>query len=203
MIIQPIFSNFFCKTKIDIDHLSILKELEKVKYKPVEDETKTYMSKNIKLLNTLTKGKQLKKTINDQVAKLINELGYNVKHQLVNSWSTKTPANTQGQYHLHNNFWLSAVYYPHGNYLDNYKIQFKSDRLNFTHFDIPVKNHNFINSSTWEVEVEEGSLIIFPALLFHKIKKNTSKQDRYSIAINFLPLGKIGASDGYMEYKKI
>tara|TARA_R110000782_G_scaffold247260_1_gene334030 strand:- start:355 stop:840 length:486 start_codon:yes stop_codon:yes gene_type:complete len=161
------------------------------------------MSKNIKLLNTLIKGKQLKKSINDQVAKAIKEIGYNVKHQLVNSWSTKTPPHIQGQYHLHNNFWLSAVYYPHGNLSDNYGIQFKSNRTDFTNFDIPINNYNILNSTTWEVNVEKGDLLIFPALLTHKIKKNISTQDRYSIAINLLPLGKIGTSDGYMEYKKI
>lgn len=203
MIIQPIFSTFFCKTKLDVDHSAILKELENVKYKSVEEATQTYMSKSIKLLDTLKKGKQFKTAVNDSMSKTIYQLGYNIKHQLINSWSTKTPVDTEGEYHLHNNFWLSAVYYPHGNQEDNYQIQFKSDRLNFTHFDIPINNFNSINSSTWQLSVEEGDLIIFPALLQHKINKNKSKKPRYSIAMNFLPLGKIGSSDGYMEYKKL
>jgi len=203
MMIQPIFSNFFCKTKLDVDHVAILEELKNVKYRSIENKTQTFMSKSVKILDTLTKGEQLKKNVNNCVTQLITELGYNIKHQLINSWSTKTPPNTEGEYHLHNNFWLSAVYYPHGNYLDNYKIQFVSDRLNFSHYDIPINSFNSINSSTWDVEVEEGSLITFPALLVHRIKKNKSLQDRYSIAMNFLPLGKIGSFDGYMEYKKL
>ena len=200
MIIQPIFSTFFCKTKLGVDHPAILDELENVKYRSVEDATQTYMSKSIKLLDILKKGKQFKIAINNIMSKTINELGYNIKHQLVNSWSTKTPPNTEGEYHVHNNFWLSAVYYPHGKPLDNYEIQFKS---NFSHFDIPVNNYNTINSSTWKLNVEKGDLIIFPASLQHKIKKNISARSRYSIAMNFLPLGKIGSSDGYMEYKKL
>ena len=170
MIIQPIFSSFFCKTKLDVDHSAILKELENVKYKSVEEATQTYMSKSIKLLDTLKKGRQFKAAINDSMSKTIYQLGYNIKHQLINSWSTKTPPNTEGEYHLHNNFWLSAVYYPHGNQEDNYQIQFKSDRLNFTHFDIPIHNFNSINSSTWQLNIEKGDLLISPALLQHKIK---------------------------------
>ena len=203
MIIQPIFSNFFCKTKLDVDHAVILKELENVKYKSVEDATQTYMSKSVKLLDTLRKGKNFKTAVDNEMTDTIHQLGYNIKHQLVNSWSTRTPPDTEGEYHLHNNFWLSAVYYPHGNQEDNFKIKFKCDRLNFSHYDIPISNYNSINSSTWELNVKEGDLIIFPALLQHKIEKNTSKLARYSIAMNFLPLGKIGSFDGYMEYRKI
>ena len=71
MIIQPIFSSFFCKTKLDVDHSAILKELENVKYKSVEDATQTYMSKSIKLLDTLKKGRQFKAAINDSMYKII------------------------------------------------------------------------------------------------------------------------------------
>ena len=28
--------------------------------------------------------------------------------------------------------------------------------------------------------------------MFHKVLRNTSKEDRYSLAMNFIPIGKIG-----------
>ena len=119
---------------------------------------------------------------------------YNIGHQIINSWVTKTYPTSESKFHTHKNFWLSAVYYPCKE--SHFKIQFDSPRLDLSSFDIPVYERNMYNSFTWTYTIKEGDLILFDAALRHKIDKNIANTIRYSIAMNILPKGQIGERDG-------
>ena len=44
-------------------------------------------------------------------------------------------------------------------------------------------------------------IIIFPSDVYHKILPHTSKETRYSLAMNYMPVGKIGRkfSDSFVN----
>ena len=68
--------------------------------------------------------------------------------------------------------------------------------MRYNHWEIDVVEYNNFNAPYWSVFVEKGDLIIFPAHLSHAIGTNNTDTDRYSIAVNILPKGRIGHNDG-------
>ena len=59
-------------------------------------------------------------------------------------------------------------------------------------FQLQVTEQNIWNSVGYTFKPSDGLLIVFPSDMFHKVLRNTSKEDRYSLAMNFIPIGKIG-----------
>ena len=204
MHIQPIFSSFFFHNKnINLNHDLILKDLKKLKYGDTNDAYH-HMSENKNLFNVLKEGEKIKEVFSQYINQAIESLGYNAGHQIVNCWANKVLAKHDAGFHMHKNFWLSCVYYPHGTLKDEYRLIFKSDRLNdYTGFDIPVNSFNIFNSHTFTVKVEKGDFIIFPSLLEHKADIHFSKNTRYSIAANIFPLGIIGYGEGHLQLNNI
>jgi hypothetical protein len=119
---------------------------------------------------------------------------YDVGHNIVNSWSTRTSPGCSSDLHVHSNFWMSAVYYPFSN--GGFEISFQSDRFDLTSYDVNKLENNCFNSTSWNYEVCSGDLIIFSAGVKHKIERNDTQDTRYSIAMNILPKGIIGMGDG-------
>jgi len=203
MSIQPIFSTFISPYRnVDVDHNSILKDLKKLKYETTGDAGSD-MSVEKNIFSKLKKGKQLHKCLLEKARDTIDQLQYDIDAQIVNCWSTRTESGYMSDYHTHQNFWLSAVYYPHGTEEDNYAIRFASERnQDFTQFRPKELEFNSYNATTWTWPIRQGDLIVFPCLLRHKILKHESKNTRYSIACNILPLGTIGDGDGTLTFKK-
>jgi len=199
--IQPIFSSFFCHIKnIEVNHDSIYEYCKKLEYTSTNDKDHS-MSKSIFILDDFKEGKNLQKVFLKYINQSVEQLGYVAKSQIVNCWVNKVISNREAVYHMHKNFWLSCVYYPHGSLDDGYKLIFNSDRTNdYTGYDVPVNEYNIFNSYTFSVKVEKGDLIIFPSLVKHKADKHFSKNTRYSIAANILPLGTIGYGEGNLTF---
>jgi hypothetical protein len=201
VIVKDIFSTRFALFKnIELNHNKILNELKKLKFE--EFKKLSYATTSIKLFKDMKYGSSLKE-ITDKYIKIAIEDCYEfkIKHNTVNCWGTKTLPGGDSKIHNHIHFWLSFCYYPHGEKKDNFIIRFFTPHQGG--FDIPEKRWNEANSRTWDVPVEKGDLIIFNSSLRHQILQNTSNVDRYSIAGNILPVGKIGQKDStvYLEGK--
>ena len=52
-----------------------------------------------------------------------------------------------------------------------------------------------------DISIEEGSLILFPSYLEHKIGYNDSEKNRISLAFNINPFGKTGTIDSEYNFK--
>jgi len=209
--INHIFSTpYVVFNNIKVDHDSILKELQQQEYfhswdkhltrnDPVHQPLNESTHGN-NLLDNLKNGKKLKKVLNEKISDAIKDyFQFNIKHTTINSWATRTKPNQQSQIHNHRNFWLSGSYYPHGNKNDKFKIEFFNPRT--FHWDIPISINNEFNSTSWIQNIKKGDFIIFPSYLKHQIMRNVSPIPRYSIAINILPRGVIGAGDGELSLK--
>jgi len=191
MIVKSMFSTGYILFKdIKLDHKNMLSKIKKQKYNSIEQHScYSLISDNRNFLDEKTK-----RVFKEYTDKAIKEgFGFNIDHDIVNSWTTKCEPNTFSHFHIHKNFWITAVYYPHSEY--SYTIEFESKRMDWGNYDIPAKEYNTYNSGWWFQEVDPGDLIVFSASVEHRIPVNKTNKTRYSLAMNVLPKGKIGVSD--------
>lgn len=200
MQMLDIFTEPFFATQLNLDNTKILNHLKKVKYIDTAKTQQTtaccQMSEKKDILKNIS---SLKKEINLKVKYFIEEiLQYNVKFKLLNSWSTKVKPGGFSQPHHHTNSFISGVYYPIGH--EQFKIQFTRKYIN-KFFNIPVKKFNSFNSNASSISVVDNMLILFLSDVDHEILPNRSNMDRYSLAFNVNPFGKIGEADSEVFFK--
>lgn len=197
----------FCFEEIELDHNKVLDELKKIPYHNTKQSTFTfnlpqkgmYISENqTNIFKDIDSGKTILNVINNYVGKVIKNIyEYDVDFKITTNWATKAEPNCIGEYHNHANFWLTGCYYPEGTEEEKLYICFKK---NFSHFQPKVKKYNNLNSKIIEIIIKKGLLLIFPAEIEHRIGYNSLKRDRYSIAFNVLPKGKMGLGDGEYNF---
>jgi uncharacterized protein (TIGR02466 family) len=200
MQIEPIFPQAIIGlNKIEVDFNKVLKYMENVEFEitdaSIGNEYVMYMSKSIKIIENIS---YLKDEIFNNIKNYLNDImKLKMNFQFTTSWVTKTPPNAYSQKHSHPNSFLSGVYYPKGN--KNFNIKFyKKDNI----WSIEKTEDNILNASSINFNISQNSsLILFPSDLEHSIEKNLSKENRYSLAFNILPLGEIGYGDSKINFK--
>jgi len=141
--------------------------------------------------------------LKDKLLKYINEFFKKTLHYdknkfvITTSWISKTSPNKESHWHNHNNCYYSGVYYVdvHKNCGD---ILFNTFTPDF--FALEASKTNQYNSRMFSIPVENDRIILFPSQIYHKISKNNSNKDRYCIAFNIMPVGKIGTNDSCLIY---
>ena len=198
MYLKPIFAESIILFKnIDLDHKKTLQYLSNLEFKLHEkNDQESKMSESVKILDESEYGNIIKKTFDKYIDQSIQIWGYKTNHQIINSWASETKPNCYSHLHRHQNFWLTTVYYPYS--INNFAIEFESDRFDMADFDVPIANYNTFNNRSFTQEVGSGDLIIFSAKLKHKIHFNNTNEIRYSLATNILPKGTIGSRDSLL-----
>ena len=56
------------------------------------------------------------------------------------------------------------------------------------------------NCRDWTITPEDNDLILFFSQLRHKIMRNESTNDRYSLAFNTIPKGPFGEGDSFLNF---
>ena len=184
-VVYPLFSLPLMAVSLDIDNNKLLNHIKNITYRNNIHSDKCYLSESVKILEN-KKLKKEKEIFLKAIKEYLKLLGYTQEFKILNSWSTKVKQNYQSQPHVHTNTWISGVYYTQ----DNSSIRFIKNWANSSFFNLEFNNSTNIYSATkWDLKVKKNTLLIFPSELQHKIKKNTLKYDRYSIAFNVLPIG--------------
>ena len=182
----------------------ILKDLKKLQYESCDDDiniqniTKLFMSKNTDVLSILTDGDSIKEKFKNIIKDSLKDMGINQDFEIQNNWSTLVKSNGFSEIHYHANYWLSAVYYPSGTLEDNIKIEFSRPQI--IPWDVtnnPIDSF-FFNNKCKQI-VKKGDLIVFPSYLKHRIFYYFGNLDRYSVAMNIVPIGKIGRNDSMVR----
>lgn len=105
------------------------------------------------------------------------------------SWVAGLHPGGSSHEHIHRNSMISGVAYiqsaPNAG-----NITFHQKNLGF--FDIPFNAMNIFNSPAYSFEPRPNTILFFPSDLYHEVEKNTSKEDRYSVGMNWLPIGEAG-----------
>ena len=198
LIIYPLFSMPVMALSLEIDNNKLLKHIKNITYRDNINSDKCYLSESVKILEN-KKLKKEKEIFLKAIKKYLTFLGYTKSFKILNSWSTKVKQNYQSQPHVHTNTWISGVYYTQ----DDSSIRFIKNWANSSFFNLEFNNSTNIYSATkWDLKVKKNTLLIFPSELQHKIKKNTLKEIRYSIAFNVLPIGSFNkGQDNEIIYK--
>jgi uncharacterized protein (TIGR02466 family) len=115
------------------------------------------------------------------------------------SWATRIDSNGYSQYHDHRNSAYSAVLY-----LDDVsqggEIQFQSPNPS-TVFLLNPEEWNTFNYEVYHITPAKNLLLFFPSYLQHRINRYLGKDPRYSIAMNFVPVGQFGRGDSTVNYQ--
>ena len=167
----------------------------------------SYISKDKYILETIPDLEDLKIEINNHCENFVRkflEIRKTTNFYLQNSWCNLHKPNEYSQIHYHGNSLISGVYYPilpknsgdisfhRGNTYTNLfhqSIRFEYDKK------------NFVTADQYVLNLSEGMITLFPSHLEHKVEKNNSNEDRYSIAFNFYVRGKFGAHEYQLEIK--
>lgn len=194
--IAPLFSTPFYSSKIDIDD-STKDVVRNLTYKRLGIGN-GYRSENTHLLDDI-----LLKSLNDKIIEHINKFvieGLNVKNtvdfKITASWATKHDQNDWCQTHSHNNSLISGIVYidttPNSG-----KVIFTNSNTNLFHpsLDVEFEETNLFNAKSIEFIPEVGTVLMFPSFLRHQVTPNLSFENRYCIAFNLFPRGKLGTLD--------
>ncbi len=186
----------------------LVREKWKVLIKSLEYErthiNNSDISKDRSLLNSMP---ELKSEIENHCELFVRKyltVKNSAKFYLQNSWCNIHGPNESSQIHYHSSALLSGVYYPilpknSGN------ISFHRGNIytNLFHQSIRFEydENNNINAEQYAIELEEGTIVIFPSHLEHSVQKNLSNENRYSLAFNFYVRGKFGKEEYELEIK--
>ena len=187
-IVYPFAEWFLYYENVDVNNERITSYLKNLEYE------NTSQSNSSKEMYVLSHHNVLKQKFISIIEEGITQFGYTNKVDIETSWATLTKTNGYSEFHHHPNYWLSAVYYPSG----EGKIEFL--RQHVLPHSMKDVNHFTINNSCMQ-DVKGCDFIIFPSYLRHRIYYYKGLEDRYSIAMNINPIGKIGFGDSQKVYK--
>lgn len=193
----PLFSsNLFCSK---IENKKILDEINnfsrKEKYRQTTGGAYTSdIGLDMRILEKIPSSKSYLMNICDNLFK--NTLMYPCQFEITTSWFTRAKKNQESVLHNHRNCFYSAVLY-FGEYEKETvgQIDFMSPIQSLFNYDITPTQWNLLNSHQWSFTPDHGLLMIFPSFLYHKITHHNSKNNRYSLAFNIIPVGDYGEDD--------
>jgi len=193
--ILPLFSKVIYANDLNIDTTKVLKELKE----NFETSGYKYLTDGNLNISLVGSNKSILENKNFRSLKIIiekefkkyaqNVLRYENKFKITTSWVTKSKPNQESNYHNHNNCMFSGVLYL--------KADENSGGIDFLNFEnnrflLKAKDYNIFNGRNYTLDAKQGRILFFPSEMYHKILKNKSQEDRYSLAFNFMPIGNIG-----------
>ena len=200
--ILPLFSKPFFKSELDLsdDELyNLKKDIKNIEYKQIDidyiDNVAHLSTDNYILNNDLFKN--IKYKICDEFKIFFNEnLRYKNDFKMTTSWIAKSEPGQMSQYHNHSNCMFSGIFYidTFDNSGDICFSDFRDKR-----FSVNKKDFNILNSTSWSFKPKNKMILFFPSEIHHQILKNNSNNTRYSIAFNFIPIGKLAYGDSELK----
>jgi len=118
-----------------------------------------------------------------------------IEFYLTNSWSTCHRAGDHSQRHQHSNSLVSGIVYIDVDDQSGRLRFFKPD--NFANLwpgavDLDSADYNIYNSKFWEIQPQNGDIVLFPSQLNHGVTASVSPRDRLVVAFNLFARGHIG-----------
>jgi hypothetical protein len=185
--------------KVDVDAKKMLSYIKKTKYRTTKLADGCHQSFSNKILEDKILEKEKLILMNAVRYYLKTVFHYSGKFKMGNSWLTKTFPKCESQIHCHKNNWISACYYPEEN--KGFKISFiRGSAVPF--IDVDYDDYDSIYScERFNLVPKKEGLVIFPSYVQHRISKNLSNKNRYSLAFNINPIGHFKkGSDGEVIY---
>jgi uncharacterized protein (TIGR02466 family) len=207
--ILPLFSKvFYLKILEDLPLNKIIEIIKKEKYKnsgEINEELNvnniSSISHNRNILET-KKFTFLKKILLKEFNTFKNNvLNYTKNNfEITTSWIALSNKEQKSNLHNHQNCMYSGILYLQ---TDANSGDIIFDDMRDTRLKLYCNSYNMYNSKSWKITPTNGMLIFFPSEVHHQILKNNSNIERYSLAFNLMPTGKIGIenSDSFVNLK--
>jgi uncharacterized protein (TIGR02466 family) len=203
--IFPLFSTpVYVRNDLSYDSKGVISILDNYEWKRTHSgDANLSVNQNILLRPEL---KNIKLTVEDNLHKFIfNILKVSENHELkhVCSWAICHEKNDFSPGHIHQNSMFSGVIYFKVPPNSGTSLKFINDYNNPTYvsntFDPSIEEFNIFNSRTFEVNVDEKTIIIFPSHAIHATQVSQSEEKRYCISFNYILTGKYGTDTGFLE----
>lgn len=123
-----------------------------------------------------------------------------VEFYITSSWVVKHQQGDWGTRHYHSNSIISGVYY-FDVHPDSGDIIFENEQNNLFGKTLKFRYHgtNFFNAIEWGITPANGTVVLFPSHLAHRIAPNYNSNDRYCIAFNVFIKGILGKGSKLSE----
>ena len=188
----PLFASHVFQLYVDYDTDALLQDKSWI-YSANQD-----MKRPDENYRILEKYPILRDVFLDKSNKLAKEF-YALDHEFMisTSWLTITEPGEggQSQHHFHKNSFFSGVYYYDDYEEDAGEIEFMTPLEYHSDFYLEPVDYNLNNSSSWRLSPQKNMLVLFPSYLKHKVNEHKGTKPRYSLAMNFIPVGEYGTSD--------
>ena len=160
------------------------------------------ISKELYLFD-LPEMRSIKKAVDEALATFASEvMGISHKLDVTQSWSLINPPGVGMHAHTHSNSLISgSLYYapmpdPPGNMIFERTNGYRQIEM-----AVDTARTNVYNTQRNAIVPKEGDLVLFASSILHFVETNNSQQNRYSIAFNTFPRGKIGDYRDVSELK--
>ena len=104
------------------------------------------------------------------------------------SWFTRTRKGQLSTMHNHKNYYMSGVLYLQ----DDNRIMLQNPLFDKSHFLFSVKEQSPYTCTTTLIAPPKNSFLLLPAYLFHQIPPYEKDDVRYSLVMNYHPIGTYG-----------
>jgi len=195
----PLFSFPLAVFTVEENFSNLESSLKKINFEKSGSDTSHnfYHTDTIKLLENFPEEKNIIMNYFYQYKNQVLGLE-NIDFQITTSWITKTESGGYSHDHCHTNCAFSGIFYFDS--CEGGEIRF-TNPFPIT-FEFESNNElNIFNSNSFTFKPEKNKLIIFPSCLYHKVLKNVSENDRYSLAFNLFPTGIFGSEDSSINLK--
>ncbi|MXO48322.1 hypothetical protein GRI69_08640 [Erythrobacter vulgaris] len=197
---KPLFAEPYFVTNIG-DAISD-KQVQFIKSVKMIENQMNHISEDLYLFDR-PELRSVKKAVHEALATYAQEvLGIAHRLDVTQSWSLMNPPGVGMHAHTHSNSLVSgSLYYapmpdPPGNMVFERTNGYRQIEL-----EVDPAKTSIYNAPRNAVVPRQGDLVLFSSSILHFVETNQSKEDRYSIAFNTFPRGKIGNFRDVSELK--
>lgn len=198
--VKPLFAEPYFVTNIG-DAISD-KQVQFIKSVKMIENQMNHISEDLYLFDR-PELRSVKKAVHEALATYAQEvLGIVHRLDVTQSWSLMNPPGVGMHAHTHSNSLVSgSLYYapmpdPPGNMVFERTNGYRQIEM-----EVDPAKTNIYNTQRNAVVPKQGDLVLFSSSILHFVETNQSKDDRYSIAFNTFPRGKIGNFRDVSELK--
>lgn len=127
--------------------------------------------------------KNLREEFEKEIAEFVKTVicpKHEIEIYITQSWLNYAKSGESHFSHCHPNSYISGVYYVDANEEDT--ITFQKD---YAMLRVETENYNMFNSSSWDVQVETGTLILFPSSIIHRVNPLNDNYQGTRVSLSF------------------
>jgi len=141
--------------------------------------------------------------VREEILGLVRQLSDAYCHEvdavrICNSWGNVVGFEQSIRYHRHDNSYISGSFYLTKGSRFQLLNNFHNDMFGIVPNVRPDAN-SFRALGALDIDPEPGRVILFPSGMYHCVVPSTSREKRYSVAFNTVPVGQVGKPTSFID----